>query len=263
MFYLRSFFNIVGKYPVRGILLILFSVALVLAASLPATWENSVGNVLGKDDDGAYFHALLAGDKNHQRISRKLRELPGVERVEVLGKEIVAKKVRRLLSGIDLDIDSELMDMNYSGLKVVFSRGLEKRSQELIRDYLERLVGKSSVTLGVTRQSNSLWDKVNQKIRFISKWGPYPVMAAMLLLWLAGFFSFNKELKKEAYLIETYQRRKAVQIKMAMSGVALFMGAGAALSHVLLELTLFSVGVVALGLFIVWISGRSIYRWQH
>src|SRR5690606_1565324 len=80
-------------------------------------------------------------------IMAKLSDIPGVESV-ILSENLTASKgIQSLLSRSSATIAKDLIAANYVNLKVELSPHIEKRSQDLIMEYLRRMLGKTKVTM--------------------------------------------------------------------------------------------------------------------
>lgn len=167
--------------------------------------------------DLPHFHALVSGRENHSRISRNLQDLPGVERVEVLAEEAIKSKVRDIIGTLDEEISESFLSLNYAGLKVVFTEGLQGNSQDLIRDYLKRLVGSSEVTLGPTQGLVKKKATKNQVRVLVENNAFEAVMALACLIWFALGLNLTGPLSRHSYLIEQFQRRNKVALKTYIS----------------------------------------------
>ena len=156
-----------------------------------------------------YFHALISDKQNISWISRKLRELPGVELVEVLPQAELNQQVKQLLAGMDQEVIQAVGMLDVAGIKVIAGPELETRSIDLIKDYLKRLAG-SETTIGAT--------VVAPKLKSLEKfqWQNYSIeiaLAVVAMFWLISIFSLVKPLRKNSYLIEQFQRRHQVALK--------------------------------------------------
>lgn len=209
MFYLSHFFQIVKQYPIRFGFFVVFTMALFFSAGHREVVREVVGVNKTNQVFHPYFHALISSRQNISWISRKLRELPGVERVEVLPKEKLNKQVQTLLSGMDGEIAQAVGDMELAGIKVVARSELEARSIILIKEYLTRLSG-SETTVGAT----VFPPKKKTVVGFSwQQWIAEIVIGICFLLWLGVVMSFSMPVRKSSYLIEQFQRRRNVAMK--------------------------------------------------
>lgn len=163
--------------------------------------------------DLPYFHALVSGKENHSRISRNLQDLPGVANVEILAEESIKSEVRDIVGSLGQEITESFLSLEYAGLKVIFSDGLQANSQELIRDYLKRLVGDSKVTLGPV-QASQRKNLEKTWIRELIEQNAFEVtMGLACLFWFILGLDLSGPLSRQAYLVEQFQRRDKVAVK--------------------------------------------------
>lgn len=175
-----------------------------------------------------YFHALISSKQNTSWISRKLRELPGVEVVEVLPEDTLKQQVNQLLSGMDQEVMQVVGAIEFTGIKVVARPELEDRSIILIKDYLVRLAGPET-TVGATVIPTKV---LNQKKISFQHYSFEIVAAFAVLIWFVTIAINVKPLRRNAYLIEQFQRRRKVAGKtwMVASIFAIALGGAGAFS---------------------------------
>tara|TARA_R110000868_G_scaffold201748_1_gene449265 strand:- start:8355 stop:9134 length:780 start_codon:yes stop_codon:yes gene_type:complete len=226
MFYLSHFFQIVKRFPVRFTVFIVLTMGLFFSASHRDFIKNTVGSDKLTQGFHPYFHALISTRQNISWISRKLRELPGVERVEVLSKEKLNQQVQSLLSGMDGEIAQAVGEMELAGVKVVTRSELEERSITLIKEYLTRLSG-TDTTVGAT----VFPPKKKTATGFVwQAWISEIIVATIFFLWAASVMSFITPVRKSSYLVEQFQRRRGVAMKTwgAAATIAIVFGAASA-----------------------------------
>ena len=163
-----------------------------------------------------YFHAVMNNNGNYSVLSRQMRELPGVANMILMDDEEMRQKTRNILDSANLkEIDG--IELNLVGFKVIFEKNLKLKSMELIRQYLEKIAGKDYLTIG------SIKDLENQDKGTL--WVEHMSFLITLFLCLMWFFVnsvVSNEIKKSAYIVEQFQRRKTVALKTYMISVALF-----------------------------------------
>ncbi|WP_044557609.1 SPFH domain-containing protein [Halobacteriovorax marinus] len=220
MFYLSNFFLNIKNHPFWGGLFAMTSIFVLACAINFTSIEESVFATNSSYSTGPYFHALISGQENHKRISRKLTELPGVNRVEILGEAEIQDQVSKVLSNLDLGMEMEEMNLNYAGLKVILDKSLQERSQNLIRDYLVRLVGSSKLTLGAVKAISKAEELKNQVFTQFKEWGITVVSIACLVIWSLISIVFSSKVQQSSYIIEKFQRRNKVGLKVMLTGMA-------------------------------------------
>lgn len=216
-----QFWKGIEKNLASGFAFMILSVLLVTGLGQKDFLEKRVFNQLPSEVSGPYFYALISGKENHLRLSRKLGELPGVSLVSVLDKSEINAKVGEILDSLGLEAGSGMFDFDYAGLKVIFKEGISTRSRELIRDYLVRLAGKDKVTLGVTKDNDTLVKKHTEALTTFKRWGAVLTISLIFTLWLFSAIFFGKKLKEMCYLVESFQRKEKVGLKVYLTGVVI------------------------------------------
>lgn len=252
MFYLNLFFQSIKRHYVWGSLFLVLTFTLTLVGMNFSLFKKSVFQNGHNFNSGPYFHALIAGEENHQRISRKLLDLPGVNKVEIMEKTEIQKQVSSVLANVEMDIKEEDFSLNYVGLKIILASGLQKRSHSLIRDYLVRLVGESKVTLGGVKEISRTEKLKTQLFLKFKEWGVSVVSIGFVIIWGLVAFVFSLSVKQSSYLIEQFQRRKMVGFKTMLSGVILLTS-----FSLLLTMTVGQLSVVGLIISIVLLAASS------
>ena len=113
------------------------------------------------------------------------------------------------------------LDLNYAGIKIVYLKGLKPRAQALIRDYLTHLVSEGNITLGAIKDNDELLDKRTQFIAVIKSWGYSVYLVVVTIFWFISLLSVRAKIQEASYLLESYQRKKRVSMKMALNGIGL------------------------------------------
>ncbi len=263
MFYLNQFFKILFKSPLRGFFLFFFSIVMVFSIGQKAFLEEQFLKMIPENKAGSYFYALIATSESYQNVARQMSVLPGVFKVEVLSESQIKDEVKGILSTLQVNLNQTTMDLNYAGLKVIYAKDLKPRAQDLIRDYLTHLVGEGNITLGAIKINDQSLDKRNQFISVIKSWGYSLYLFIIFLFWMISLLSVRVKIAEASYLLESYQRKSKVSVKMASFGLSLI--------FLLSVLTTFILGMpqllnltLAMGLFIVGIllHGKK-YQWEN
>jgi hypothetical protein len=222
MFYLNQFFKILFKSPIRGLFLFLFSVLFVFSLGQRPFLEEQFMKLVPENKAGPYFYALLASNESYQTIATQMGVLPGVHKVEILSEAQIKEEVKNILGSLQVEMKEGLIDLNYVGLKVIYTKDLKPRGQDLIRDYLTHLVGEGNVTLGAVKSTDQFSDKRNQLITAIKSWGYSIYLVLVLVFWFISLLSVRVKIAEASYLLESYQRKRKVAVKMALNGLMLF-----------------------------------------
>jgi hypothetical protein len=253
MFYLRQFFKIFFKSPVRGLSLGIFSFLLVFSLGQKKLLEEEFLKIIPENKAGSSFYALIAASESYQNIARQMQMLPGVYRVETLTENQIKDEVKSVLGSLQVGTLATNLDLNYAGIKVVYIKGLKSRAQELVRDYLTHLVSEGNITLGAIKNTDEAFDKRTQFITAIKTWGYSIYLVILLVFWIISLLSLRSKIEEASYLLENYQRKTRVSMKMAMNGMGLifllsvgstFIPGMPQLLNLLLAMVLFAIGVL-------------------
>lgn len=233
MFYLIQFFKILFKSPIRGFFLFLFSILLVFSIGQKTYLEEQFTKMIPENKAGDYFYALIAASESYQSVARQMSALPGVYKVEVLSEAQIKEEVKSVLGAVQADLTDSALDLNYAGLKIIYAKELKPRAQDLIRDYLTHLVGEGSITLGAVKANDQVNDKRTQFIGMIKSWGYSLYLFIVFMFWVISLLLVRVKIAEASYLLESYQRKKKVGLKMASNGLTLFFLLSAAVTFVL------------------------------
>lgn len=239
MFYLNQFFQIFKQYPVRFLAFFITTGILFFTASHRDFVASKLGLNTQVQMDRPYFHALIPSQQNTSWLARKLRELPGVDAVEILPEQALNKQVKELLSGMEVDVIQAVGAMQLAGLKVIARPELEERSIELIKDYLIRLAGKETtvgatvLALKNTKKTTQTWQRFSVEI----------ILACILFVWFASVAMLMKPLRRTAYLVEQFQRRRGVALKTWSIALSFACAIGVGVSFILSKPQLLSLAI--------------------
>lgn len=198
---------------------------------------------------GDYFYALVDSSESYQNIARQMGMLPGVFKVEILSETQIKEEVKNVLGALQVDMTDSSLDLNYAGLKIIYARELKPRAKELIRDYLTHLVGEGKITLGAIKANDQIGDKRAQFINLIKTWGYSLYLFIIFIFWVVSLLAVRVKIVEASYLLENYQRKRKIGLKMAMNGLTLIFIISVAVTFILGMPQLINL-LVALGIFI-------------
>jgi hypothetical protein len=254
MFYLVQFFKILFKSPLRGFFLFLFSIILVFSIGQKNYLEEQFSRMIPENKAGDYFYALISSTESYQSVAQQMGQLPGVYKVEILSEAQIKEEVKSVLGSLQVDMNESKLDLNYAGLKVVYGKELKPRAKDLIRDYLTHLVGEGNITIGAIKANDQISDKRAQFISVIKTWGYSLYLFIIFIFWVVSLLSVRVKIAEASYLLENYQRKKKVALKMALNGLMLIFVISVAITFILgmpqiLNLA-FVFGIFVVGIFL-------------
>lgn len=224
--------------------------------------EDQFLKMIPENKAGSYFYALIASTESYENVAHQMAVLPGVHKVEVLSEAQIKDEVKGILGSLQVNLSQTTMDLNYAGLKIIYAKDLKPRAQELIRDYLTHLVGEGNITLGAIKINDQSLDKRNQFISAIKAWGYSLYLFIVFSFWMISLLSVRVKIAEASYLLESYQRKQKVGVKMASFGLSLIFILSVALTFILGMPQVLNL-LVALVLFVVGILLHSKkYQWE-
>jgi hypothetical protein len=220
MFYIKQFFSIFRDNLLKGTFFFLTSISFVLIIGNWGILKEKIFELYPDYSKGPSFFALISSDQDYLNIQRKLISLPGISSVMILEKEAVKEQTKKLVDNFQLK-DEDLGFLNFIALEVIFDKNITLRGQELIRNYLIKLAGENNVTLGKINFPPEK-DGIKSLLDFINIGGEWAMGLFFGCMWFFALLILKKEVKKSAYLIEQFQRKKSVEIKILISGTIIF-----------------------------------------
>lgn len=211
---------------------------------------------------GDYFYALIASSESYQTVARQMSVLPGVHKVEVLSEAQIKEEVKNVLGSLQIDTTTSGLDLNYAGLKIIYAKDLKPRAKDLVRDYLTHLVGEGNITLGAVKANDQIADKRAQFIGVIKTWGYSLYLFIIFIFWVISLLSVRVKIAEASYLLESYQRKRKVGLKMALNGLTLIFLLSVGVTFVLGMPQVINL-LAALGIFVVGIFLHAKrYQWE-
>ena len=218
MFYLKEFFKCFQSIPFKVVCLCISSILLGLSITHKDLIQLKIKERFSEEIVTPHFYALLSKKINLKKMKSKLGSLPGIKRINYLDRKKIKKKVNKEVGSLRLN--DVLFKKDYTALKVIFDYDLSLEGQNLIKKYLSRYVGGVDIVIGKTIGEKKYKDRIAKEKIKITKiyWGA--VFSPLLIYWIISFFIFSKGIWKKSYLIENFQRRKNVHLKIMLSGVS-------------------------------------------
>ena len=216
MFYLKHFFKIVIENPFRGFLFLALSLCLLSSFIFEKNLSKTVSTLLSsgvKEEVTPHFFALLEGELSESWVIRKVSRLPGVKSVVKTDPRKLNNRLQALNGELSVDLPVQFANSQFYAFKISLIQTVEKRSVNLIKEYLGRLVGDEKVTTTVVRGIGTK----SKKKTFSFAESTWLIQVIASFLWGLSFLSMFGLWKKESYYLETYQRKKMISFKMVGS----------------------------------------------
>ncbi len=209
------------KSPIRSFFLLLLSVLLVFSLGQKDLIETQFLKIIPDSKAGSSFYALIQASESYQSIATKVGMLPGVYKVEVLNEKQIQDEITNIFGSLQVEVNPQELDLNYAGIKVIFTKDLKPRSQDLIRDYLVRLGSEGSITLGAVKTQDQIQDKRAEFFNIMKKFGYSVYVFIVSIFWLITLVLFKNKIFETSYILEQYQRKSKIALKLALNGFTL------------------------------------------
>lgn len=217
MFYLKEFLKIYRANFLVSTLLC-FS---IFGAVTTALQKNTISKKLSlnaQTEIVPYFNALIHSADGLQSVSRKMKQLPGVKDIKFPNEKKISAEVNYLKENFDEGLITELAVMNFKRIKVELDNGIELKNQNLIKEYLLRLVGKDSVTIGAIKTPRKVEVSNNETLFNITTWAESYLLIFFMVLFTICLVLLKKPINNHSFIIEKFQRKKDVNTKLILTG---------------------------------------------
>jgi len=210
--------NILKKYPLTIVLFMFFSFlsfSLVLNAQRLSEGINE--RWLG-GKEVQYFYALVTqteetSAKKVESLVYKLVGLSGIERIQKREQNAVQKKIEKFTSDLNIALPKMLLNESLNALQVFVEPSLDASRVGLIKEYIIKFLGADDVTISRVYKKSPKFKKTPFVIGF-KKYGEFFFVLLALIFWCIGLVIFRRNLGTRAYLIESFQRRNRVLLKL-------------------------------------------------
>ncbi len=213
MFYLVEFLKVLKENVIVAFIFVMSSVAVVSVSHNYKGIEAKLSNVSTKNGQ-PYFNALVSDGVRVDSVVRRMKSLPGVVGVETVKSLAIKKEVKTLEKIYGTDLLKNLVSSKYKKIKIELKHGLKLKNQTLIKEYLQRLIGKESVTVGNLKTPQKVKLEKGNIIQIITSWGKWYLVSILAGLWLISLALLVKPLKKSSYIMEKFQRSNHNFFKM-------------------------------------------------
>jgi hypothetical protein len=217
MFYLNEFVKLLKYYPIRFIIFIFLTFIIALLFIQKGLVEKEIRKRFSEEIKTPHFFSLLPEKSKNKILERKLNDLPGIEKIQLVKVDQIDKKMKGLIS--ELDLNKKIFGTKFIGLKIFFEKRLSIKGQNLIKKYLSRFVGRYNIVIGETISEKNYVKKKEESDRRVGRifwiFNIFPIT----ILWIVSFRFLSKNIKKRSYLIENYQRKKNVHLKTLLAGM--------------------------------------------
>lgn len=193
--------------PIRSCFLLLATFFLFFATVSHTYVNEKLLLTFNLSNEGDSFYALIDSKVNAKRVARKLLTLPGIARVVEIKTDEISHNITKILDTLEFSADVLALEGDYQGLKIVFTENLKERSQGLIQNYLSKLVGKDSITMGQILK-NQASEFEGQLKNSIQTWGFQILYGLALMIWALAYFLWSTKAMSYGKILRRYSRSK-------------------------------------------------------
>jgi hypothetical protein len=120
----------------------------------------------------------------------------------------------------EIGISTSDMSATFVGVKVLMEENISSKTVMLLREYIKRYFGPDSVSFSPVALRSPIDSKFKYNpVKLMKEWGDIIIFSITLALWICFLWAIAKPIKRLSYLIEKYQRRKFVYLKISISGI--------------------------------------------
>lgn len=220
MFYLKEFFKVLKTNLLLGVIFLVSTFGIITISHHQKTINREL-SLSNKSASLPYFNALVSNESKMESIIRRMKQLPGVVAIREGQQSQMKSEISKLKSTFGESIIKGLATINYKRLKIELEVGLREKSQNLIKEYLTRLVGIESITLGEIRLPKEIKLKTKDNLLvFLNSIDVY-IFSVLIGLWLVSSILLLNSVNTSSFIIEKFQRKTNTNIKIFMSGFLL------------------------------------------
>lgn len=217
MFYLKEFLKITKENFVLSAIFIISSIGIISISHNQEEIKSQL-SISNKTQSLPYFNALISSQTKMNTIIRRMKQLPGVINVEKAQSKSISQEINKLKKSFGEEVINSLSSIGYSRVKIELEDGIRSKSQNLIREYLTRLVGGESVTMGEVRFPKEIKLKSQDPLMKFLNWFDVYSFFIVVGLWLMSAVLLLKPINTSSFIIEKFQRRTKTNLKIFVSG---------------------------------------------
>ena len=219
MFYLKEFFKLLRDNIILSLVFVISLTSFISLSHNKMIVDKEV-SLNQKMKLNPYFNALISNNTNLNSVIRKMKNLPGVSDVQVTQSNQLKSEVNQLKERFGEGIVSSLSTLNYRKIKIELDKGIHAKNQSLIKEYLGKLVGKSSLTVGMVKTPKQIKLDREASAFKVLDWGSSYLISLSGLMFFISTFLLARQASDISFLIERFQRKTMVKEKILISGLS-------------------------------------------
>lgn len=214
MFYLKQFYSLLWKAGLKGIAFLLLTIVLLVMNFTPTEIRE---NFLGQTEtitNQTSFYALTDANLTQEFLAAKLYKLASVKKVSFLSQKELQTRIKTVANKMqvnDIEFASNLM-----GFRVMLAEKTKEDKVTLIKQYIQRQDPTASFTF-------STMVEPEEAPGYLAKYSALIALAGLALSWILLAMLILKPIQKKSYLLEKFQRKNWVALKIVGSGMFIFL----------------------------------------
>ncbi|MCB9063217.1 MAG: hypothetical protein H6622_16955 [Halobacteriovoraceae bacterium] len=218
MFYVINYFKNTAQSPFLSLLRFFLASGLVFSVLFQTQIKSNIIQQIEIQKKFPKLSAVMPASVNIEWVRRKVTNLPGVNKIKTVSKEKIESGIKQSLGEWNHEI---LGNYSFQGLEIIFDEGIKERTIELVKEYIQKLVGQNEVIL----ESYSVKDREDKKTKNILLRYPEKMIIFLLFISWGIIFALSKDkMLKRSYLIEKFQRRNLIAFKLNIIEYSFILG---------------------------------------
>lgn len=213
MFYLKFCINILKAKFARLFSFVMVTMLMLFSFAYKAPIQKYFDQKFKLKEQEIYFNALVKSSVPTKSLTVKLYNLPGVIKVSAVNSDQLQSKLKDTLAGVEVALPDDIVTTDYKVLKISLASDVSSKSLALIKEYLVRVIGKDSLTLSSLKRKSGIDKKNSYLVGFLKRISTI-ICLFLSIIWFALFFAISAALENEVYLVEKFQRKVNVKLKV-------------------------------------------------
>ena len=214
MFYLKQFYALIWKAGIKGIAFLLLTIVLIAFNFTPTELRESILGQTETLESQTSFYVLTDANLSQEFLAAKLYKLASVKKVSFLGQEELQKRIEGVAQKMEVsDLD---FAANLVGFRVMLAQKTEAEKVSLIKQYIQRQDPTASFTFSTIVEPE-------EAPGYLAKYSALIALAGIALSWILLAMLIIKPIQKKSYLLEKFQRKNWVALKIVGSGMFIFL----------------------------------------
>lgn len=214
MFYITQFYKLIWKSGFKGAAFLLITITLMFLNFAPESLREKLLGQTKVINNQSSFYVLTDAKLDQNFLERKIYKLASVKKVTFFTEQELNQRIDDVRRKMKLD-DIQF-DMNLIGFRVLLSDQTKGDKIELIQQYIQRQAPIANFTFSALVEPE-------ETPGYLAKHSALIALFGLALSWLLLAMLIIKPIQKKSYLLEKFQRKNWVALKIVGSGMCLFL----------------------------------------